>query len=64
MNALLAALSLLRDVRPDQPGFQPSWLYVLVCLVCPAAIGVLSAMLVTAIGRVVGRQSVESDGDA
>ena len=58
MIALLAALSIFRDVRPDQAGFQPSWLYVALCLICPAVLGVLSALLITAIGKLVGRRSV------
>jgi hypothetical protein len=63
MTALLAALSIFRDVRPDQPGFQPSWLYVALCLICPAVLGMLSALLITTIARLVGRRS-EEGGDA
>ena len=63
MTALLAALSIFRDVRPDQAGFQPSWLYVGLCLVAPVVLGVLSALLITAVGRLVGRRG-GGDGDA
>jgi hypothetical protein len=56
MIALPAALSIFRDVRPDQVGFQPSWLYVALCLVGPAVLGVLSALLITGIGRLIGRR--------
>jgi hypothetical protein len=52
----LPAVSVFRDVRPDQDGFQPSWLYVLLCLAVPAVLGVLSALLITAIGKLVGRR--------
>jgi hypothetical protein len=55
INLLLAA-SVLRDVRPDQDGFQPSWLYVVLCLVGPAALGVLMAAITMGIERLVSRR--------
>jgi hypothetical protein len=54
---LLVVASVFRDVRPDQPGFQASWLYVLICLICPAVLGVLMATLTGAIGRLLGRKT-------
>ena len=61
MIELLAAASLFRDVRPDQVGFQPSWLYVLICLVCPAVLGVLMAAIIAGIEWLAGRKMGEGD---
>ncbi len=49
------AVSVFRDVRPDQDGFQPSFLYVALCLLCPLVLGVLFAALSGLIGRRAGR---------
>lgn len=62
IDPLLAA-SVLRDVQPGRDGFQPSWLYVVLCLVVPAALGALAALLITWIGKLVGRRRT-GGGDA
>ena len=62
IDPLLAA-SVLRDVRPGQDGFQPSWLYVVLCLAVPAVLGALAALLTTWIGKLVGRRRA-GGGDA
>ena len=56
MIALLAALSIFRDARPDQAGFQPSWLYVVLCLVVPVVIGVLMTAITMGVERLVVRR--------
>ena len=49
------AVSLFRDVRPDQDGFQPSFLYVLACVLAPALLGLLASVLIGWLGKLVGR---------
>jgi hypothetical protein len=61
---LHGAASLFRDVDPDRTGFQASWFYVLICLLCPAVLGVLMATLTAAIGRLVVRRRGKGGGRA
>ena len=60
---LLGAASVFRDVRPDEPGFQASWLYVLICLLFPAVLGVVMSTAIAAIERlVVGKTGKGGNG--
>lgn len=55
MTEPLLGVSLFRDVRPDQAGFQPSFLYVLVCLLVPVLLGLLAALLTGWLGKLGGK---------
>jgi hypothetical protein len=61
---LLAAVSVFRDARPDQDGFQASWLYVLICLLFPAVLGVVMSMAIAAIERLVFGKAGKDDNGA
>ena len=56
--------TLFRDVRPDAAGFQPTFLYVLVCLLGPVVLGVLSAGVIAVVEKLVGRARGEAKNDA
>jgi hypothetical protein len=64
MTEPLLGVSLFRDVRPDQAGFQPSFLYVLVCVLAPALLGLLASALIGWLSKLVGRSKGEGGDDA
>jgi len=64
MTELMAAFSLLRDADPTLEGFQPHFLYVVMCLVCPAVLGVLSTALIALIQRITTRKQKGSRDSA
>jgi hypothetical protein len=41
MTGLEGAVALLKSLLPDEPGGKPPWLYVVLCLVVPAALGIV-----------------------
>jgi hypothetical protein len=41
MTGLCGAIALLKSLLPDEPGGKPPWLYVVLCLVVPAALGIV-----------------------
>ena len=63
MTALVAAISIFRDMAPDTVGFQPHWLYVVLCVVCPAVLGVVTATVITLITTLKGRGKNEGGRD-
>ena len=60
----LGVSSLLRDVRPDVGGFQPSFLYVLLCMLCPVVLGVVSVGVTAALEKLTGRSRTKVENDA
>jgi hypothetical protein len=56
MTGLHRAVALLESLLPDGPGGKPSWLYVVLCLVLPAVLGVVMAAITMGIERLVSRK--------
>jgi hypothetical protein len=56
MTGLPGVVALLGSLLPDGPGGKPSWLYVVLCLIVPAALGVLMAAITMGIERLVARR--------
>jgi len=44
-------LDISRDARPAEPGFQPSGLYIAVCLVIPVIMGVIAGLISSLVMR-------------
>jgi hypothetical protein len=58
-------LDISRDARPAEPGFQPSGLYITVCLVIPIVMGVIAGLVSSLVMRLFKwkRQKQEIAGD-
>jgi len=63
MAAWLQITALLEKLLPDGPGGKPSWLYVVLCLLVPAVIGVVMATGIAWLEKL-ARKRGEHDGDA
>jgi len=48
---------LAQDARPEVPGYQASWLYVLLCLLVPAVLGLSLGLVAMSIERALGGRS-------
>ena len=58
-------LDISRDARPSEPGFQPSGLYIAVCLVIPIIMGIIAGLISSLVMRLFKwkRQKQEIAGD-
>jgi len=56
--------SLFREVRPDVDGFQPSFLYVLLCVLGPVLLGVVSVGVIAVLEKLAGRSRGQGGHDA
>ena len=55
--------SLVRDANPVKEGFQPTPLYVCVCLAVPLIMGVLAGLFSSAVMRILNKTKLGRNGE-